>query len=567
MLYSQGSAAKRLNNRLGLESSKDMRIQIARVGVIAAALLLLGSCPMAAAQSGDIAERLQARLAVISGPSGHAVAGRSIASNEFLPKLYAALGNKLAWSRSEDVKSLAEAVSRSWEDGLLPADFHADFVKAEASGTASSIDPIDRDVVLSDAYVRLLYQLYFGKVDPNGLDPNWNFSRPVVDEEPAAAIANALASGQIGALIERVRMHHPLYVELKSLLQQYTDYDVSGGWRTVPAGPVLKPGQKDARVAALRARLQVTGEYEGPPSGDTEVYDEGLVAALKDFQVSHGIEPDGALGPETVAALNVTAHERTEQIRVNMERGRWLLRTLSPEMVIVNVAGQYLHLFLKGEKVWSTRVIVGKPYTKTPIFTETMRTIVFNPDWTVPRSIVRNEIFAKASADPGYLAANNYYLRDSAGRQVQSFDWNAYTAASIPYSVVQRPGPRNALGLVKFLFPNRYSVYLHDTPSRQLFAKAGRNFSHGCIRVEDPLRLAELILADRNKWDRAKVDAAVASGKLQGVALATPLPVLILYWTVDPSPVGGTAFYKDIYGRDAQLLKALNAEFKPARRS
>lgn len=544
-----------------------MRVVFARARFLLAAFLLLATCSMAAAQSTDVAERLQARLAAISGPSGHVVSGRNIASNVFLPKLYAALGNKLAWSRPVDVKALAEAVSRSWEDGLLPADFHADFVKAEAGGTAPSIDPIDRDVVLSDAYVRLLYQLYFGKVDPNGLDPNWNFSRPVLDEEPAAAIANALASGQIAALIERVRMHHPLYVELKSLLQQYTSYEVTGGWGTVPAGPVLKPGQKDARVAGLRARLQVTGEYEGPPAGDAEAFDDDLAAALKDFQASHGIEPDGALGPETVAALNVTAHDRTEQIRVNLERGRWLLRTLSPDMVIVNVAGQYLHLFQKGEKVWSTRVIVGQPYTKTPIFTETMKTIVFNPDWTVPRSIVRNEIFSKASADPGYLAAHNYYLKDSAGRQVPSVDWSAYTAAAFPYSVVQRPGPKNALGLVKFLFPNKYSVYLHDTPGRQLFAKAGRNFSHGCIRVEDPLKLAELILADRNGWDRAKIDGAVAAGKLQGVGLTTPLPVLILYWTVDPSPVGGTAFYKDSYGRDAQLLKALNAEFKPARRS
>lgn len=530
------------------------------------ALLAIPWTTVASAQSSAIETSLQARLSGLSTPAGQMVGGRHIAATEFLPKLYGALGNKLAWSRPEMVSALAEAVARSWEDGLLPADFHADFVKAQAGGTGGAIEPVDRDIVLSDALVRLLYQLFFGKVSPNGIDPNWNFARPVLSDDPVTIIATALSAGQVNSLVERARVDHPLYVELRSLMQEYTNYDVQGGWGTVPAGPILKPGQKDARVAALRARLSVTGEYHGQASGDADVLDDALVSALKDFQVSHGIEPDGVLGAATLAALNVTARERTEQIRINLERGRWLLRTLSPEMVIVNVAGTYLHLFLRGEKVWSTRVIVGQPFTKTPIFTETMKTIVFNPDWTVPRSIVKNEIFAKAAADPGYLAAHNYYLKDSAGRQVAGVDWGAYTAASFPYGVVQRPGPKNALGLVKFLFPNKYSVYLHDTPGRQLFAKAGRNFSHGCIRVEDPLKLAELILADRLGWDRAKIDAAVASNKQQGIALPVPLPVLILYWTVDPSPVGGAAFYKDVYGRDARLLKALDAEFKPERR-
>lgn len=232
-------------------------------------------------------------------------------------------------------------------------------------------------------------------------------------------------------------------------------------------------------------------------------------------------------------------------------------------MVVVNVAEQYLHLFLDGEKVWSTRVIVGKSYTKTPIFTEPMKTIVFNPDWTVPRSIVKNEIFTKASNDPGYLAANNYYLIDGGGRQVGDVDWASYTAATFPYGVVQRPGPKNALGLVKFLFPNKHSVYLHDTPSRQLFDKAGRNFSHGCIRVENPLKLAEILMARQRNWPSGKVKDVVASAKMQSVSLPQPLPVLVLYWTVDPSPGEGTAFYKDVYGHDARLLKALNSEFRP----
>lgn len=516
---------------------------------------LLSPLTARADQSSELAER----LGQFSTGKVQDIGGKAIAARGFLPKLYAALGGQLAWTRQDNVVALAEAVARSWEDGLIASDFHADFVKAEAASPTSGVD---RDLVLSDALVRLLYQLYFGKVDPNGIDPNWNFTKPVLESDPAKDIAAALSVGGVAGLIERTRLKHPLYIELKALIQQYTNFDVAGGWGLVPTGPALKPGQSDPRIGMLRKRLATTGEYEGAVTAG-DVFDAQLVAALKTFQTLHGIEADGVLGADTITALNVTPGERIEQIRVNLERGRWLLRSLGPSMVVVNVAGQYLHLFLDGEKVWSTRVIVGKTYTKTPIFTETMKTIVFNPDWTVPRSIVKNEIFAKAANDPGYLAANNYYVSDGSGRPIENVDWASYTPATFPYGIVQRPGPRNALGLVKFLFPNKYSVYLHDTPSRQLFDKVGRNFSHGCIRVENPLKLAELLMARQRNWPSGKVNEVVASGKMQSVSLPQPLPVLVLYWTVDPSPREGTAFYKDVYGRDVRLLKALNADFKP----
>ncbi len=223
-------------------------------------------------------------------------------------------------------------------------------------------------------------------------------------------------------------------------------------------------------------------------------------------------------------------------------------------MVVVNIAGQYLHLVFGGKRVWTTRVIVGKDYNKTPIFTEAMKTVVFNPDWTVPRSIVKNEIFPKAAGNPGYLAAHEYSLTSGSGPiDAATVNWSSYTGATFPYGVVQKPGPRNALGQVKFLFPNKYSVYLHDTPGRQLFEKSERSLSHGCIRVQDPLKLAEFILGNRLGWNRVKIDAAVAGKKLQNVSLPNPLPVLLLYWTFDPSFDGGGRFYRDIYGRDKRL--------------
>ncbi len=337
---------------------------------------------------------------------------------------------------------------------------------------------------------------------------------------------------------------------------------------SVADGPPLKPGDKDPRVGALRARLAITGEYqETQEPADPLQYDPALVESVQRFQAANSLEDDGVVGPATIKVLNATPEDRIQQLRVNLERARWILRDVGNELVLVNIAGFYLRLVLDGKPVWKTRVVVGKTYHKTPVFTENMKTIVFNPDWSLPRSIVRGEKFAKMSRNPGYVAANDYELRDGSGKRVnpQTINWASYSAKTFPYGMVQKPGPKNALGIVKFLFPNKYAVYLHDTPSRQLFGKAARTFSHGCIRVEDPLKLAELILANRKGWDRTKIDALVATGKTQYVKVEPELPVLLLYWTADPTFDGGAHFYPDIYGRDARLLKALDAPFNPER--
>lgn len=514
------------------------------------------------AQTQPSESALKERLAALSRPGGSNVQGARIAAVDFLPKLYAALGYKLAWSRASDVEALKSAVARSWEDGLLPSDFHAAKLSS-ITGNASGSATAEADILLSDALARLLYQLFFGKVSPNAIDPNWNFTRPMLSADPVTLVAEALAAGRVSELIESARLKHPLYSGLKATLQSYTQLEINGGWQPIPEGPAIKPGDRDPRVPLLRARLQATGEYTGQAQ-ETGVLDEPLVAALKTFQSNNGLEPDGVAGPGALAALNISAHDRVEQIRVNLERARWILRGIGDEMVVVNIAGHYLHLVLRGKRVWTTRVIVGKAYNKTPVFTELMKLVVINPDWTVPRSIVRNETFPKASANPAYLSANDYYLTSASGPvEPSTVNWSSYSSSTFPYGVVQRPGPRNALGQVKFLFPNKYSVYLHDTPSRQLFAKSERSLSHGCIRVENPLKLAEFILGDLLGWTRTKIDAAVASGKTQNISLPKPLPVLLLYWTVDPSFEGGGRFYPDIYGRDERLLKALNMEFLP----
>ncbi len=536
------------------------------VGLAVAVLVCVSSAVSAEQPKTGIETPMRTRLVALSQPASRNIDSNKIAAFSFLPKLYAALGDRLAWSNAANVQALRQAVERSWEDGLIPSDFHAAAIAKDDLANASDANrTIERDIVMSDSLLRLLYQLYFGKVSPNGLDPNWNFARPVLSEDPAQLVATALEQGKVAELIDKARLSHPLYSALKATLQAYTQMAQNGGWAQVPAGAALKPGTQDPRIGALRARLTTTGEYDPAGAAPSDIFDDKLAAALRRFQVDHGLADDGALGPQTIDSLNVTAQERIDQIRINLERARWILRSVGPDMVVVNIAGFYLRVVLDSKPAWRTRVIVGQTFHKTPIFTEPMKSIVFNPDWTVPRSIIRNEIFAKAVANPDYLAANNYTLKDSKGTAVDAatLNWAEWTAQTFPYGVVQRPGSKNALGLVKFLFPNKYSVYLHDTPRRDLFGQSGRTFSHGCIRVEDPMKLAEVILNHQFGWDRAKINSIVETGKLSQVNLTKPLPVLLLYWTVDPGFDGSAQFYRDIYGRDARLLKALNAEFAP----
>lgn len=507
------------------------------------------------------------RVQTLSVSGGRQVGPAHIAAVKFIKDFYAARDYQPAWTSTQSIAELRQAIHDSWTDGLRPIDFHAGPLGIDVRGEVPTLTPIEREIIRTDAYVRLLYQLYFGKVDPEKIDPKWNFKRRLPSGDAVAIISEAIETGDVGELIQFARPKDPAYSGLRQLLKRMQSYVDAGGWPKISQGGVLKLGDSDARIPVLRKRLSISGDFR--PDNKTvapNLYDQGLQQAVKIFQTRTGIDADGIIGPATIKALNITASERVDQIRVNLERARWILPALEKQrdLIVVNIAGFYLWLFLDGKFVWATDVITGKPYHKTPVFTEMMRYIVLNPDWTVPRSIIRNEIFPKAKANPAFLSARHYQLISSDGKKIapSSLNWGSATANTFPYRVVQQPGPWNALGLVKFIFPNRYNVYLHDTPSRQLFSKTGRAFSHGCIRVKDPLKLAELLLGYENKWTRADIDQVIASGKQRRVNLKKPLKVAILYWTVDTGQNGEIFFHQDVYGRDARILKALNAKFR-----
>jgi murein L,D-transpeptidase YcbB/YkuD len=291
------------------------------------------------------------------------------------------------------------------------------------------------------------------------------------------------------------------------------------------------------------------------------VFDAKLEAAVRSFQHRHGLNEDGVVGSGTLAELNVPVGARIDQVRINLERARWITPGLPDTVVVVNIAGAKVYLLQGGSVVLERRVVVGTRYTRTPIFRARMTHVELSPTWTVPPSIV-DEVLPLAARDPEYMAKQGMRLVDSKGDTIpsQGIDYARFKPSDFPWTFRQDPGPLNPLGGIKFVFPNAHNVYLHDTPSRQLFDRQERLFSHGCIRVQDPLALAELLLADPVVWGRAQLEAAIAEGKTQVVRLPRPVDVVIQYWTASVDELGVLHFYRDVYGRDAALLDALGRE-------
>ncbi len=530
-------------------------------------LLICFTGSSAAGQSETQAGAIEQRIETLEKAGAKQIGSYKLASIKFLANFYRHRAYAPAWANPKDVGVLARAVANVETHGLRAGDFHPDVLGVSAGGAAASLSAADRDIVQSDALFRLLYQLHFGKVSPQRLDKNWNLKGPKRTGRGLEIVSAALKSGELQRLIEHVSPQSPNYERLQDALRKYRAFSNAGGWQKIPDGAMLKPGASDPRIPTIRTRLSITGEYAGAADPNNGIFDPPLEDAVKRFQAKHGLDADGVVGPATLEAMNVSAKARVDQIRVNLERARWIVGSLKDQLdlVAVNTAGFYLITRLDGEFVWWTDVITGTPYHKTPMFTDTMKYVEFNPTWTIPPGILRKEILPNLTADPTYLASKGYDLIGSDGRKVDAtaIDWAAQKGRGFPYSVVQPPGPTNALGRVKFMFPNKHNVYLHDTPSRQLFSKTGRAFSHGCVRVNDPLKLAEVLLGNRNGMTRQQIDQIVASGKLTRVNLKKPIKIAILYWTVDPLWSGGTRFYRDVYKRDGKILSALDSAFSP----
>jgi murein L,D-transpeptidase YcbB/YkuD len=492
-----------------------------------------------------------------------------LAAARLIPLLCELFEFQPAWTERAMVEQLLDGVRGAASHGLDPGDYHLRAIESRlAAGDWQASDPAARaelELLLTDSLARLAFTLHFGKLDPAQLDPVWNLSREWNGADPVGLFEQTLRSGRIREFLEAAPPQYPFYGRLREALAQYRTIEAAGGWPALPDGEALKPGASDPRVPALRRRLAIEGDLTPAQAADWTLYDAEVAAGVQRFQERTGLDPDGVLGKRTTAELNVPVGRRIDQLRASLERARWVIRDVEEDLLVVDIAGFKLHLFRDGEEIWVTRVQVGKPYTSTPVFKAAMTHLVFNPTWTVPPGILNKEVLPALRRDPSYLAAHGMSVVRSDGSIVDPsiVDWSG----RFPYSIRQEPGPKNSLGRVKFMFPNEYFVYLHDTPSKQLFDQAQRAFSHGCIRVEDPLRLAELVLTGTAGWDRATIDRTVESKQTTTVFLTEHLTVMLLYWTAEVTRQGTVFFSPDIYDRDRAVIAGLDHpfEYRPPR--
>jgi len=317
---------------------------------------------------------------------------------------------------------------------------------------------------------------------------------------------------------------------------------------------------KNERVNILRDYLTITGDLIDDKADIDSLFDDKLENAVKSFQFRHNLTQDGAVGKNTLAQMNVSVSDRVDMLRVNMERARWVMHKLEPDFLVVNIAGYNVRRISNDETVYYSPVIVGRTYHESPVFKARMSYIEINPTWTLPYSIATKETLPKLKKNPDYLAEKNMIIMDSKGNKLdpQKIDFNQYSRGNFPFIIRQEAGPHNALGEVKFMFPNKYAVYLHDTPGRSLFSREDRAFSHGCIRLQKKWELLINLMDDPDVWNMDKINSILATEKTTRVNLTKPIDILILYWTTGADKEDRLFFNRDIYNRDKAVLEALN---------
>ncbi len=537
-------------------------VRRAAVAVIAYAVLVLPARAEVSIEIFDIFDSLH------QGVQPH-VLGEDLHASDTLDLFYSNRNYTPAWSTYGDIKAVLAELEASYKEGLEPEDYHYSRLKALEEEYFSTRRESKRerlhaafDVLLTDGVLLYARHLQEGKVDPRRVETTWNFAR--VDFDPNNTAERVQAAMEAGDVVERLHSFKPnsrFYLLMRERLAYYRGLEERYEFTTVPTATVLRPGESHDNVLALREQLARLG-YATGDAADPRLFDADLEAVVKEFQELHTLDADGIVGKGTFRELNTPYTARIDQLRLNMDRVRWIQNDFTGDMVIVNIAGFELYYFVDADLTWETDVMVGKIKYQTPLFRDDISYLEFNPTWTVPRSIIRRSLYPKFEGNPDYIVSANYKLYDTDGVEVDphSLDWSQYSRSRFPFRVVQQPGPNNALGQVKFMFPNKYAIYLHDTPARTLFSRTSRAFSSGCIRVRDPLHFADLLLEDENGWDRSQIDATIEEAQRRVVRLSAPVQVMLMYWTASPTPDNRIQLHADIYNKDARSLAILNED-------
>ncbi len=526
---------------------------------------------------------------------------KNIKAYKTLPNLYQE-NNSLYWIRSNgptpQAYEMIEIIRNSEDEALNPDDYNLE----EIESTLERVEQNDNDaedlaeleLLLTNSFLTYAHDIHYGRVRAEQINLDLQSTeRPVNLSE---LLITATSADQVEETLSSLLPKYPMYGKLKISLKEYKEIAANGGWQGVPYGDKFKKGARGSRVVALRERLKVTGELDDS-TPNSEVFDETLDIAVKKYQQRNGLYVDGVVGKSTIEALNVPVSERISQIELTMERWRLLPQYLGSRYILVNIANYHLYGIENNNNAIDMRIVVGKPQWNTPMFSEEMTHIVMNPYWNIPPSIFKDDIAPRIKGDPEYLSkrgidavglqaperivveeetetvevAENVegttentevgepQLSEAEIQNKEAQEQYISQVLSGKYRLRQNPGPGNPLGQIKFLFPNKHAVYLHDTPNRGFFKRAQRNFSHGCIRVERPVDLAEFVLEPNQEWTEGRIKSSINSRKTKTVHLNQTIPVYILYFTSWVDDQGNVNFHKDIYGLDQTLLNTLRA--------
>lgn len=493
-----------------------------------------------------------------------------------------------AWFKSNQpllaAYGLLVAVSEADNHGLRPADYH--YLELDALlKQRYYMERMDfqeqayLELLLTDAWLTYGSHLSSGRIDPKKVDESWNIPNPY--KYLGALLQTTLERGNSIETLQNLAPQQPGYRRLLRGLAHYQTLEAQGGWPFVSAGVTLKKGMHGPRVKELRARLRVSGDLS-PIAGPFKTvnrtlmtvsfmdeketfFDDATFAAVRAFQNRHGLADDGIVGPDTLAALNVPVSERRRQLEINLERWRWLPHDLGRRHILVNIPSFTMSVVENNHPVMNTNVIVGQPERPTPVFADEISHLVFNPHWYVPRTIAIKDKLPKLRKNASAFSKNGMHIYNAAGKRIDpnTVNWENVTADNFDYRLRQEPGPNNALGRVKFMFPNRYHVYLHDTPSQRLFTYPQRAFSSGCIRVSNPMQLAEHLLKDNDYWNREEILATATYKKQRRVPLAKKIPVYLVYFTASVDIDNTVYFRPDIYQYDEKLMQTFNNLVSP----
>jgi murein L,D-transpeptidase YcbB/YkuD len=541
------------------------------------ALFLASACTAGtgwfrAPDEGSPHTQLQLRLAIADSVGRVLIGPDTVFKNKDLASFYKDRKANPAWfSKGSPVAGawqLLDAVRKCRLEGLDPSDYHVRSLDSLLRLTnrnvywqrrAASSSIADLDLLLSDAYLKLSRHLLSGRVRPKMPQDIWHVGREKID--PAGYLDRTLRERlDVRVSLQLLTPPQPEYGKMKYWLGEYRRIESEGGWQPVPEGPALGSGSVGPRVTALCARLRAGGDLQGSCG---EAFTPALKQALKRFQGSHGLDTTGTADARTLRALNVSIRDRIAQIELNLECWRWLPQDLGERHVRVNIVDYRLGAYEADEEMFSMKVVVGRKEDSTPVFSDRLVSVQLNPSWNVPATIAGKEMLPELQKDPDYLAKHDMELlggwNDSAPvLRPDSIDWSEVKAEDFNFRIKQKNGDASALGRIKFVLTNPFNIYLHDTPAKQYFDAEKRALSHGCVRVSDPLKLAEWALGPDSGWSQERLTQEIDKGYENFIPVpGKGVPVHILYWTCFVDNQGGLQFRPDVYDWNKRMSAAL----------